>query len=49
MLLRIELRTITVTLWEHFDDPFLRNICPPSFDKFVYLPSVGASGGSVVI
>lgn len=55
MLLRIELQTVTVTLClqetkrEHFDDPFLRNICPPSFDKFVYLPSVGASGGSIVI
>ena len=34
---------------EHFDDQFLRNICPPSFDKFVYLPSIGASGGSVIV
>lgn len=33
---------------EIFDDQFLRNICPPSFDKYVYLPSVGASGGSLV-
>lgn len=34
---------------EHFDDLFIRNICPPSFDKYLYLPSVGTSGGSIVI
>lgn len=33
---------------EHFDDLFLRNICPASFDKFIYLPSTGASGGSII-
>lgn len=34
---------------EHFDDHFLRNICPSTFDKYIFLPSVGASGGSIVI
>lgn len=33
---------------EHFDDMFLRNFCPPSFDKFAFLPSDGASGAIVV-
>ena len=28
---------------------FLRNFCPPSFDKFEFLPSVGASGGIIVV
>lgn len=30
---------------EHFDDQFMRNICPPAFDKYVYLPS----GGSIIV
>jgi len=32
-----------------FDDAFLRNICPPSFDKYKVFPSNGASGGAIVI
>jgi hypothetical protein len=24
---------------------FLRNVCPPNFDRFEFLPSIGASGG----
>jgi hypothetical protein len=27
----------------------MRNICPPSLDKYVYLRSVGASGGSIIV
>jgi len=34
---------------EHFDAMFLRNFCPPTFDKFEFLPSVGASGGTIII
>lgn len=34
---------------QHFDDMFVRNICPLSFDKYVYLPSQGASGGIIVL
>lgn len=34
---------------EIFDLMFLRNLCPPSFDKFEYLPSMGASGGIIII
>lgn len=33
----------------HFDIPFLRNFCPISFDSFEFLPSVGASGGTIII
>lgn len=32
-----------------FDATFIINFCPPSFDHFDYIPSVGASGGSIVI
>ena len=31
-----------------FDMQSLKNICPASFDNFVCLPSVGASGGMLV-
>jgi exonuclease III len=34
---------------DEFDQSFLRNICPPSFDSFEFLPSVGASGGIITI
>jgi len=33
---------------EHFDANFIRSFCPP-FDCFEFLPSVGASGGSIII
>jgi exonuclease III len=32
-----------------FDATFLRNVCPAVFDQYVYLPSIGASGGILVI
>jgi exonuclease III len=32
-----------------FDSSFIHNFCPPSFDSFEYLPSVGASGGSLIV
>lgn len=34
---------------EVFDQSFLRNICPAGFDSFGFLPSVGASGGILVV
>jgi exonuclease III len=30
---------------DNFDAAFLRKLCPSEFDKFEFLPSVGASGG----
>jgi exonuclease III len=29
---------------EHFDLKYIKNFCPKKFNKFVFLPSVGASG-----
>jgi exonuclease III len=34
---------------EHFDHSYLRKFCPKRFDKFAFHPSVGASGGIIVI
>lgn len=34
---------------ESFDHSFLRKCCPRRFDKFEFVPSVGASGGLIVI
>jgi exonuclease III len=31
-----------------FDSAFIRNFAPKKFDKFIYAPSVGASGGILV-
>lgn len=33
----------------HFDSTFIRQFCPVYFDCFVFLPSNGASGGSIII
>lgn len=33
---------------EFFDASFIRNFCPPQFDSFEFLPSIGASGGILV-
>lgn len=34
---------------DFFDTQFIKNICPPQFDSFLYVPSVGASGGIITI
>jgi exonuclease III len=34
---------------EHFDLKYIKNFCPKKFNKFVFLPSVGASGGIIII
>lgn len=33
----------------HFDLPYIRSFCPKRFDKFVFVPSRGASGGIITI
>lgn len=33
----------------HFDHSYLRKFCPRRFDKFVFQPSIGASGGLIII
>jgi exonuclease III len=37
------------TKHEHFDMRFIRNFAPRRFDHFEYIPSVGASGGILVV
>ena len=34
---------------ETFDLQYIKNFCPPAFDAFEFLPSVGASGGLITI
>jgi len=43
--LAVDIICLQETKKDSFDTAFLRNICPPDFDRFEYLPSVGASGG----
>jgi hypothetical protein len=31
-----------------FDQAYVKNFCPPSFDRFEYAPSTGASGGFII-
>jgi exonuclease III len=40
---------IQETKCENIDHKFIRKFCPKRFDTFVYSPSVGASGGILVI
>ena len=37
------------TKFEFFDQRAIRKFCPRRFDNFVYSPSVGASGGILVL
>jgi exonuclease III len=37
------------TKCEYFDHGFIRKLCPKIFDNFVYSPSIGASGGIIVL
>jgi exonuclease III len=37
------------TKCENFDHSFIRSFCPKRFDQFVFSPSVGASGGIIVL
>ena len=37
------------TKCESFDHSFIRSFCPRRFDRFVFSPSVGASGGLITL
>ena len=37
------------TKCETFDHSFIRTFCPKRFDRFVFSPSVGGSGGIIVL
>jgi exonuclease III len=34
---------------EFFDEAYLKNFCPNFFDSFAFIPSVGNSGGSIIV
>jgi exonuclease III len=34
---------------ENFDHSFIQKFCPRRFDKFEFVPSIGASGGLIII
>lgn len=44
-----EIVCLQETKRDNFDANFISNICPPDFDSFEYLPSVGASGEILVV
>ena len=44
-----EIICLQETKKESFDSGFIKNICPLDFDSFECLPSVGASGGILVV
>jgi len=44
-----EILCLQETKKDNFDISFIRNFCPPDFDSFEFLPSVGALGGLLVI
>lgn len=46
---RSEIICLQETKREVFDMAFIRNFCPLAFDAFEYLPSIGASGGILVV
>jgi hypothetical protein len=37
------------TKHEIFEQSYLRNFCPPQYNRFEFNPSVGASGGTIII
>lgn len=43
-----EIICLQETKRDNFDVGFIKKLCPAAFDEFVYLPSVGASGGILV-
>ena len=46
---RCDVICLQETKKESFDLQLIRKSCPPSFDAFAFLPSVGASGGVITI
>jgi exonuclease III len=40
---------IQETKREMFDQAFIKKNCPKTFDSFCFIPSVGASRGTIVI
>jgi hypothetical protein len=40
---------IQETKREHFDTSFIRNLAPRRFDSYDFIPSIGASGGLLIL
>ena len=47
--MRCDIIGLQETKREDFDLNFINNFCPPGFDSFEFLPSIGASGGVITI
>jgi hypothetical protein len=45
---KCDIFNVQETKREVFDHQYVKKLCPPCFDAFCYLPSVGASGGILV-
>jgi len=46
---KCDIVTIQETKRESFDSTYIRKFCPNNFDSFCFLPSLGASGGILVV
>lgn len=46
---RCDIVCVQETKREFFNAQYIRNFCPRHIDSFEFLPSVGASGGSIVL
>jgi exonuclease III len=44
-----EIICLQETKKEKFDTNFIKQFCPLAFDRFEFIPSVGASGGTIMI
>jgi hypothetical protein len=46
---KCDILCIQETKREVFDQAYIRNFCPWNLDSFDYIPSVGPSGGMLVV
>jgi exonuclease III len=46
---KCDIISLQETKKETFDQNFIRQFCPPTFDHFEYVPSVGSLGGTIII
>jgi exonuclease III len=44
-----EIICLQETKKENFDQSFIRQFCPSTFEHFEFIPSIGASGGTIII
>jgi exonuclease III len=46
---RCDIVCIQETKREMFDQAYIKKLCPKVFNSFCFIPSIGASGGSIII